>query len=146
MPDGLVHSAVNDPNVYSGPGTGYRLEGERWELLQALPHVVDPATLGGGDADAEPIVVDAARRATGDDPSEVVVAVGPAFADAIRETIADLDHREVLEAVCDGVREAAARRGSSACVVSPTSRSSRTTARASPARASRSACSRRARR
>ena len=45
--DGLVHSAVNDPNVYSGPGTGYRLEGERWRLLQSLPNVVDPAELLG---------------------------------------------------------------------------------------------------
>ena len=35
--EGLVHSAVNDPNVYAGPGTGYRLEGERWRLLQSLP-------------------------------------------------------------------------------------------------------------
>ena len=42
----------------------------------------------------------------GDDPREVVVAVGPAFADAIRRTIADLDHREVLDAICDGIREA----------------------------------------
>ena len=25
--DGVVHSAVNDPNEYAGPGTGYRLEG-----------------------------------------------------------------------------------------------------------------------
>ena len=44
--EGVVHSAVNDPNEYAGPGTGYRLEGARWEALQALPHVVDPATLG----------------------------------------------------------------------------------------------------
>jgi propanediol dehydratase medium subunit len=35
----------------------------------------------------------------------VVVAVGPAFADAIRRTIGDLDHGAVLEAVCDGIRE-----------------------------------------
>ena len=40
---GLVHSAVNDPNTYAGPGTGYRLEGERWALLQSLPSVVEPA-------------------------------------------------------------------------------------------------------
>ena len=26
----------------TGPGTGYRLEGERWELLQQLPYVLDP--------------------------------------------------------------------------------------------------------
>ena len=33
-----VRSAVNDPNRYSGPGTGYVLDAERWQLLQALPH------------------------------------------------------------------------------------------------------------
>ncbi len=48
-PDGLVRSAVNDPNEYLGPGTGYRLEGARWELLQALPHVADARQLGAGD-------------------------------------------------------------------------------------------------
>ena len=60
--DGLVHSAVNDPNVYSGPGTGYRLEGERWRLLQSLPNVVDPAELLGSEADAEPSCSSSARR------------------------------------------------------------------------------------
>src|SRR6476659_8675440 len=49
------------------------------------------------------------ERATGSKgsaASEVVVAVGPAFAAAIRRTIAGLDHRDVLDAVCDGIREA----------------------------------------
>src|SRR4029079_13426719 len=32
--DGVVRSAVNDPNEDTGPRTGYRLEAERWELLQ----------------------------------------------------------------------------------------------------------------
>ena len=32
--------------------------------------------------------------------------IGPAFADTIRTTIADLPHEEVLEAVCEGIREA----------------------------------------
>ena len=103
--EGLVHSAVNDPNVYAGPGTGYRLEGERWALLQSLPNVVDPLELTGGEPEAEPIVVERGEAVKGDDPAEVVVAVGPAFAAAIRRTIADLHHRDVLEAICDGVRE-----------------------------------------
>ena len=103
--DGLVHSAVNDPNLYSGPGTGYRLEGERWELLQALPTVVDPARLVSADPTGEPIVVDRSEAAKGGDPAEVVVAVGPAFADGIRRTINDLGHRAVLDAVCEGIRE-----------------------------------------
>ena len=32
-------SAINDANDYAGPGTGYRLEGERWEQLKQLRHV-----------------------------------------------------------------------------------------------------------
>ncbi len=104
-PDGVVRSAVNDPNEYSGPGTGYRLEGERWALLQSLPQVVAPAALLGESSDAEPIVSDGDSAGRGDDPAEVVVAVGPAFAETIRCTIADLDHRDVLEAICEGVRE-----------------------------------------
>ncbi|HET7369128.1 MAG TPA: propanediol/glycerol family dehydratase large subunit [Gaiella sp.] len=103
--EGLVHSAVNDPNVYSGPGTGYRLEGERWELLQALPSVVAPAELVADSPDGPGHLVDTRRAAKGSDPAEVVVAVGPAFADGIRATINDLDHRDVVEAVCAGVRD-----------------------------------------
>ena len=37
-----VVSAVNDPNDYVGPGTGYRLEGERWELLKNIPAAISP--------------------------------------------------------------------------------------------------------
>ena len=109
-PDGLVRSAVNDPNAYAGPGTGYRLEGERWALLQALPHVVDPRTLGAGDDvdGGPPPVVATGPAEHGDDPSEVVVAVGPAFADEIRETINGLAHADVLGAVLEGIREAGA--------------------------------------
>ena len=106
--DGLVRSAVNDPNEYAGPGTGYRLEGARWELLQALPNVVDPEALVGVAESGEPIVVARGDALPGDDPAEVVVAVGPAFADTIRATIADLPHEDVLEAVCDGIREGGA--------------------------------------
>ena len=105
-PDGLVRSAVNDPNAYLGPGTGYRLEGERWELLQALPHVVDPRTLGSETGAAAAIVEHGAVAVRGDDPGEVVVALGPAFADGLRETINGLPHEAVLDAVLEGVRDA----------------------------------------
>ena len=37
-----VISAVNDPNDYVGPGTGYRLEGERWELLKNIRSAISP--------------------------------------------------------------------------------------------------------
>ena len=107
-PDGLVRSAVNDPNAYLGPGTGYRLQGERWELLQALPHVVDPRTLGSGQDGTPALREEPAAAEHGDDPAEVVIAVGPAFADGLRETINGLTHDDVLAAVTDGIRAAGA--------------------------------------
>ena len=44
----------------------------------------------------------------GDDATEVVIAVGPAFADVLRRTINDLGHKDVLLAICEGVREGGA--------------------------------------
>jgi propanediol dehydratase large subunit len=37
-----VMSGVNKPNDYMGPGTGYRVDGERWEEIKAIPHIIDP--------------------------------------------------------------------------------------------------------
>ena len=117
--DGLVHSAVNDPNVYLGPGTGYRLEGERWQLLQSLPHAtpVERARLG---ATATP----AARRAGRGRARRGGRRRRPGggrrrrrarFRDGILETINGLTHDDVLDAVVRGDsrgrRDAAARAG-----------------------------------
>lgn len=37
-----VISAVNDLNDYQGPGTGYRLEGERWKEVQNIRTAITP--------------------------------------------------------------------------------------------------------
>ena len=37
-----VLSAVNDLNDYQGPGSGYRLEGKRWEILKDIPQAISP--------------------------------------------------------------------------------------------------------
>jgi propanediol dehydratase large subunit len=39
--DWNVISSVNNPNDYAGPGTGYRLEGERWEEVKDIAVAVD---------------------------------------------------------------------------------------------------------
>jgi propanediol dehydratase large subunit len=39
-PELTTLSAVNDPNDYAGPGTGYRPTGARWEEMKRLRHVV----------------------------------------------------------------------------------------------------------
>jgi hypothetical protein len=104
--EGAVHSAVNDPNDYRGPGTGYVLEGERWALLQALPHEVDPASVGLTEAaDGPALLRDLGASLRGAVPDEVVVAVGPAFGDSLRETIGGIPHGEVLRQICAGIEE-----------------------------------------
>ena len=37
-----VLSGVNTPNDYMGPGTGYRVEGERWEEIKRIGHIINP--------------------------------------------------------------------------------------------------------
>ena len=58
-----VRSAVNDPNAYAGPGTGYRLEGERWERLQSAAPRDRRALLGAAQRPA------AARRGASPRPA-----------------------------------------------------------------------------
>ena len=36
-----VISAINAPNHYQGPGTGYRVGGKRWEEIKDIPHIID---------------------------------------------------------------------------------------------------------
>ena len=46
-----VLSALNDPNDYQGPGTGYRPSPERWRALQDLPQVQAPQDLAAPAGD-----------------------------------------------------------------------------------------------
>jgi propanediol dehydratase large subunit len=106
-PDGTVSSAVSDANAYEGPGTGYRLEGERWRLLQQLPYVLDPREEAASTGELSSIRT-THTASVGSDPDEVVVAVGPAFADGLSATINGLAHGDVLRAIAEGVREGGA--------------------------------------
>lgn len=40
-----VLSGVNTANDYMGPGTGYRVEGTRWEEIKKIPHIIDPQNI-----------------------------------------------------------------------------------------------------
>lgn len=37
-----VLSGINTPNDYMGPGTGYWVQGERWEEIKKIPHIINP--------------------------------------------------------------------------------------------------------
>jgi propanediol dehydratase large subunit len=101
-----VLSALTDPNDYQGPGTGYRVEGERWSALQNLPQAWDPHTylesLGG--VQESPWLEEIGPAEQGDQP-EVIIALGPAFGAEINHTIGGLDHRDVLSAMRQGIED-----------------------------------------
>lgn len=99
-----VLNALNDPNDYQGPGTGYRLEGKRWEELQDLPQAWDPSSyLESLGIPQEQHWLEEVRPAMPGDDVEVVIAVGPAFGAQIRQTINGLDHRQVLAVIVEGI-------------------------------------------
>lgn len=39
--DGTVYSAINDPNSYAGPGTGYKMSDARWNEIKSIPWAVN---------------------------------------------------------------------------------------------------------
>ena len=127
-----VLSALTDPNDYAGPGTGYRVEGERWEQLQNIPQAWDPkesriTNHESGTAECELRITNHESRVTNSQlpitsyrlptwlaeigpaqvgtETEVVIAVGPAFEVAIQEAISGLELRDVLGAMLDGIAE-----------------------------------------
>ena len=108
-----VSSAINGPNDYTGPGTGYRVEGKRWEEMQNLPQVKSPRDFIAdqiGGSSPRLVEIGAAKTSV---QREVILAVGPGFGSALNKTINGVDHEQVLEAILTGV----AREGLTARIV-----------------------------
>ena len=101
-----VHSALTDPNDYQGPGTGYRVEGERWAAIQNLPQVRDPRIYQEnlGSEGTQNWLREIGPAEQGASP-EVVIALGPAFGAQIDHTIGGLDHGDVLNALLQGIAD-----------------------------------------
>jgi hypothetical protein len=98
-----VLSGINDVNDYGGPGTGYRLENERWQAIQQIPQAKSPRELIN-DQIGEPLprLVELGPARPGTRP-EVMVAVGPAFGKSLTSTINGLPHEDVLAAILTGI-------------------------------------------
>jgi hypothetical protein len=100
-----VASAINQPNDYVGPGTGYRVGDERRAEIEQLPFAKSPK-----DFIADRIGVPSTKLAelgvasVGTLP-EVVVAVGPAFGVGLTKTIGGLEHEAVLAALFTGIAQ-----------------------------------------
>jgi hypothetical protein len=99
--DLVAVSAIDAPHRYRGPGTGYRVEGKRWEEIQNLPWAVDPRTLGRV-ATGDELFVETGDARPGD-RVEVVVALGPALGAGLGQTLAGWAHRDVVESLLGGI-------------------------------------------
>jgi propanediol dehydratase large subunit len=115
--DGQTLSAVNDPNDYAGPGTGYRPTGDRWQEMKRLRSAMSrtagegetavEGAPGGAVPGAERVLklteIGPAERGTRDD--EVVLALSPAFGLTFSKTIVDVPHADVVREMLAGIEE-----------------------------------------
>ncbi len=112
--DGHVLSAVNDPNDYSGPGTGYRLSDQRRREVHAIRDVLDREIVL---AQEEEFALRAAGDITfrtmgpamvGTSPLEVVIGVSPAFGVKFFRTLGGIPLAELLQGMFKGIELAGA--------------------------------------
>jgi propanediol dehydratase large subunit len=107
--DNKVISAINDPNDYTGPGTGHRLSEARRKELAAIRDVLDRDEVLRAEAVHEMGEAKAIRYQTmgaadpGTDPSEIVVGVSPGFGTKIFRTLAGHRLSAVLRALQLGI-------------------------------------------
>jgi len=101
-----VQSAINDPNDYQGPGTGYRLTGEIRRRLTDIPQAKDPRQIATRSLNKPEMLIEEIGEAViGTDQNEVVIGLGPAFGTHMMETIIGLPHAEVLKEILRGIEE-----------------------------------------
>ena len=107
--DRHVVSAVNDPNDYLGPGTGYRVSEARRQEINAIRDVLDRETVLSQEAEFARHVEDriSFRRMgpakVGDDRREVVIGVSPAFGQKLFRTMSGIPLDELLKAIVGGI-------------------------------------------
>ena len=109
--NGRVVSAVNDPNDYVGPGTGYRLSEERRAAIAGIRDVLDQSTVMSQEAEfarhvAQGLALRGMGPATvGTDPREVVIGVSPAFGLQLFRTLSGIPVDDLLKALIKGIEE-----------------------------------------
>lgn len=96
-------NALTDPNNYSGPGTGYRLSGNRWQNIKNLQHQKPAQNLITECIGTPSTKLHEIGNAKPGTNLEIIVAVGPAFGKTLTRTINGLDHEAVLQAIFTGI-------------------------------------------
>lgn len=108
---GRIESAVNHPNDYTGPGSGYRLSGERRKELMAIRDVLDQKEVLRSEAmhekeEAKRVKYrDLGSAEASSDSNDIVIGISPAFGLKLFQTTAGHRLSEVLSVLMDGIRE-----------------------------------------
>lgn len=106
---GRVLSAINDPNEYAGPGSGYRLSEARRREINAIRDVLDRETVLSAAAIAgsglPPVFREQAigQAEASTDPTDIVIGVSPAFASKLFRTLAGHPLGAVIAALREGI-------------------------------------------
>jgi propanediol dehydratase large subunit len=110
--DGRVLSAINDPNDYLGPGTGYRISKARRDEIVAIRDVLTREEVLRAEsvhkaAESKRISYRVmGPAAAGCDKSEVVIGISPAFGIKLFQTVAghplSAILRELIAGIADG--------------------------------------------
>ena len=105
-----ILSAINNGNDYEGPGTGYRVDGDRWEEIKEVRQIIDEEDMRKLEPDPslphiEVKLTDVGPAAQGTDPNEVIVGLSPAFAGDINVTLANMTDGDILYEGLAGIEE-----------------------------------------
>jgi len=107
--DGRVISAINDPNDYQGPGSGYRVSQARRDQINELRDLLDQDSVLKAEAEQERaeagrVAYGAAGEAlAGQDKAEVVIGISPAFGLKLFQTTAGHKLSELLAAMIEAI-------------------------------------------
>ena len=105
-------SAINDPNDYAGPNTGFRVDRKRWDEIKAIRQskrpedIKDAQTCDNGFSCAMRLTMkDIGPASKGHRPDEVVIGVSPAFGKTLNQTLSGLYVGEALYEIMAGIEE-----------------------------------------
>jgi propanediol dehydratase large subunit len=107
--DGRILSAINDPNDYEGPGTGYRVSEARRQEINAIRDVLDRETVLAQEAEfARHVSNGIALRGmgsavVGSEPREVVIGISPAFGIKLFRTLSGIPITDLLAELVAGI-------------------------------------------
>ena len=107
--DGKIISAINDPNDYAGPGSGYRLTEERRREIVEIRDVLDQKEVLRSEAQhqkAEALNInyqDLGEANPSDDAKDVVIGISPAFGIKLFQTTASHRLSEVLRVMMEAI-------------------------------------------